>query len=64
MSRVDKPRDKYVNLPHYNQSKSKSRRNTLLEERDEEYKDAMGLLASIGVPFGPDGTPLGIGWDE
>ena len=31
---------------------------------DPEYENAMELLASIGVPFSPDGTPLGIGWDD
>ena len=31
---------------------------------DAEYENAMELLASIGVPFSPDGTPLGIGWDD
>ena len=30
---------------------------------DAEYENAIELLASIGVPFSPDGTPLGIGWD-
>lgn len=28
-----------------------------------EEENAYELLASIGVPFSPDGTPLGIGWD-
>ena len=31
---------------------------------DPEYENAMELLASIGVPFSPDGIPLGIGWDD
>ncbi|SDN12704.1 hypothetical protein [Lachnospira pectinoschiza] len=31
---------------------------------DSEYENAMELLESIGVPFSPDGTPLGIGWDD
>ncbi len=57
-------------------NKSKARRDELREEyaedtntdiRTQEEKDydyAMSLLADIGVPFGPDGTPLGIGWDD
>ncbi len=32
------------------------------EERD--YDDAMQILSDCGVPFAPDGTPLGIGWDD
>lgn len=32
------------------------------EEWTEE--DATEYLASIGVPIGPDGTPLGIGWEN
>lgn len=28
-----------------------------------EEENAYELLASIGVPFSPDGTPLGIEWD-
>lgn len=32
-------------------------------EADYEYDNAMMILADIGVPFLPDGTPLGIGWD-
>ena len=35
-----------------------------MTESDYEYENAMDLLASIGVPFAPDGTPLGIGWDD
>ncbi len=27
-------------------------------------EDAVEYLASIGVPIGPDGMPLGIGWDD
>lgn len=34
------------------------------DKYEEEYDAAMELLASIGVPFGPDGEPLGIGWDD
>lgn len=34
------------------------------DDWDTEYETAMELLASIGVPFSPDGTPLGIGWDD
>ena len=57
-------------------NKSKSRRDELREEytedtsndirsrQDWEYDDAMELLASINVPFAPDGTPLGISWDD
>lgn len=58
-------------------NKSKNRREELREEFtadtgivvgkkkvDYEYEDAMGLIASIGVPFSPDGTPIGIGWDD
>ena len=58
-------------------NKSKNRRDELREEfmddtgvdlnaskNDFEYDDAMDLLASIGVPFAPDGMPLGIGWDD
>lgn len=29
-----------------------------------EEEDAYALLADIGVPFGSDGEPLGIGWDD
>lgn len=58
-------------------NKSKNRRNELREEfeldtgidfnkteTDYEYENAMMLLTDIGVPFSPDGTPLGIGWDD
>lgn len=34
------------------------------DDWDAEYENAMELLSSIGVPFSPDGTPLGIGWDD
>lgn len=56
--------------------KQNNRRNELREEfelniggelnkteADYEYDNAMMILADIGVPFLPDGTPLGIGWD-
>ena len=33
------------------------------ENYDAEYENAMDSLASIGVPFSPDGTPIGIDWD-
>lgn len=29
-----------------------------------EEEDAYALLVDIGVPFGSDGEPLGIGWDD
>lgn len=57
-------------------NKSKARRDELRDEyvedtgndirsrQEREYDDAMELLAGIGVPFSPDGTPLGIGWDD
>ena len=32
------------------------------EEWTEE--DAVEYLESIGIPIGPDGTPLGIGWED
>ena len=38
--------------------------NDIRAKQQIEYDDAMELLASIGVPFGPDGEPLGIGWDK
>lgn len=31
---------------------------------EKEHNDAMQILADCGVPFTPDGTPLGIGWDD
>ena len=34
------------------------------DDYEAEYKKALELLASIGVPFSSDGTPIGIGWDE
>ena len=34
------------------------------DDWDSEYENAMELLWDIGVPFSPDGTPLGIGWDD
>lgn len=41
-------------------SKQEQKRRTSDEiERDTCY----ALLAECGVPFGPDGEPLGIGWD-
>ena len=27
-------------------------------------EDGIRFLAETGVPIGPDGTPLGIGWDD
>lgn len=57
-------------------NKSKARRDELRKEyaadtgadirpREEiEREDLMRILAEIGVPFSPDGTPLGIGWDD
>ena len=56
-------------------NKSKNRRDELRREYAEDtgadirtqaerdYDDAMMQLAECGVPFAPDGTPLGIGWD-
>ncbi len=53
--------------------KSRARRAELKEEyaedtgndirtrEEQERDDLMQLLAEIGVPFAPDGTPLGIG---
>ena len=38
--------------------------NCDFDDYDAEYEKAMELLAIIGVPFSPDGTPLGIGWDD
>lgn len=57
-------------------NKSKSRRDELREEyaddtgadirsqEEKDYDNAMMLLADCGVPFAPDGTPLGIGWND
>lgn len=42
----------------------KNNMNCDFGDYDAEYENAMELLASIGVPFSPDGTPLGIGWDD
>lgn len=33
------------------------------ENQEMSRKEAYQLLASIGVPFGPDGEPIGI-WDD
>ena len=57
--------------------KSKARRHELREEYerdtgnitrqtqdDQSYAEAMQLLHDMGIPFAPDGTPLGIGWDD
>ena len=30
----------------------------------DEVEDAMRILEGCGVPFGPDGCPLGCGWDD
>ena len=35
-----------------------------IEFEPEDDGDAMQMLADCGVPFAPDGTPLGIGWDD
>lgn len=38
-----------------------------LDERtpeEKEYDYYMDYLHEIGIPIGPDGTPLGIGWDD
>ena len=51
-----KEREKQRILNHLN--------NCDFGDYDAEYENAMELLASIGVPFSPDGTPLGIGWDD
>ena len=32
--------------------------------RDDTYDECMELLYEMGVPFAPDGTPLGIGGDD
>ena len=53
-ARRDELRDEYV----------KDTGNDIRSRQQREYDDAMELLASIGVPFSPDGTPLGIGWDD
>ena len=57
-------------------NKSKARRDELREEyaedtgadirtrQERDWDDTMMLLADCGVPFAPDGTPLGIGWDD
>ena len=37
--------------------------NCDFDDYDAEYEKAMELLASIGVPFSPDGNPVGKGWD-
>lgn len=38
--------------------------NQHIEENQEmSRKEAYQLLAGIGVPFGPDGEPIGI-WDD
>lgn len=29
-----------------------------------QYEEMIDLLMDIGVPFGPDGEPLGIGWGD
>ena len=42
--------------------REKERNMNHLNNRDYEY--SMNYLASIGIPFAPDGTPLGIGWDD
>lgn len=43
----------------------KNREEQMRRQKDDsEYWDAMYTLAECGVPFGPDGTPLGIGWDD
>ena len=57
--------------------KNKLRRDELREEYEHDtgnisrqakddyaYAEAMQLLSDIGVPFAPDGTPIGIGWDD
>ena len=33
-------------------------------QEEIDYDDAMQILADCGVPFAPDGAPLGIGWDD
>ena len=33
-------------------------------QQERDYDEAMAILADCGVPFAPDGTPLGIGWDD
>lgn len=32
--------------------------------RDSEYEKTMEQLTEMGVPFAPDGTPMGSGWDD
>lgn len=41
--------------------------NSLTDNRKQEeidHDDVIQILADCGVPFAPDGTPLGIGWDD
>ena len=33
-------------------------------QKEIDHDDAMQILADCGVPFAPDGAPLGIGWDD
>lgn len=44
--------------------KEREREKNMKQLNSREYEFSMNYLASIGVPFTPDGTPLGIGWDD
>lgn len=47
---------------HDREKRQRQRDSRSQEEKDYSY--AMRQLAECGVPFGPDGSPLGIGWDD
>lgn len=48
----------------YEENKREERFSRHLSDDEAEREDAYALLAEIGVPFSPDGEPLGIGWDD
>ena len=68
---TQKQLDDYANQNNPNSKAYRARMdnhaNQVSEEKRKErenYATAMSLLYEIGVPFAPDGTPLGIGWDD
>ncbi len=47
-----------------NKKHNKYEQDVEYSEKNLSAEDAVEYLAGIGVPIGPDGMPLGIGWDD
>lgn len=63
-SRKSKNRRAELRKEYMQDTSNRDPKNIALPNDDFDEADAMALLAEIGVPFSPDGTPIGIGWDD